>query len=83
MKIERDFYISEYKEQRELIKLAQLKLLEIKNILAINCLHESEFIQNYEWEHDDGYGSQKLLNGSKCCICGKIDWWHQKEFFKK
>lgn len=37
------------------------------------CSHS--LTQEYKWEWDNGYGSQKMLSGLLCLVCGKKNSW--------
>lgn len=68
-----------YLELRKLVselQREQNKRLEgIRLELAKNCSHPVEAVEPYRWEHDNGYGRQKMLDGLRCTICHFINHW--------
>lgn len=49
--------------------------------LAKACTHPEEFVTNYRWEHDNGYGRQSMHTGRICGICLKRDPWVTGNFY--
>lgn len=37
--------------------------------LVANCTHPAEFVVEYDWEWDNGYGRQAWRKGVRCTIC--------------
>lgn len=38
--------------------------------LSETCDHPTEYVADWEWEHDNGYGVQRRIKGKRCQICG-------------
>jgi hypothetical protein len=36
--------------------------------VAADCDHP--IVVDYQWEHDNGYGRQKMITGEQCTLCG-------------
>ena len=46
------------------------KLAAAKEALGNSCSHPPEVQVKFVWQHDNGYGRQKLLPGMRCELCG-------------
>lgn len=44
------------------------------------CDHSE--VEDYKWEHDNGYGRQSDHVGKRCRFCGWIDRWNDGKFYK-
>jgi len=44
-----------------------------RSVLAKNCKHPEEFVTDWDWEHDNGYGRQTKHIGKHCGICLKVN----------
>jgi hypothetical protein len=56
-------------------------VMECENIIAQLrpiCDHSKD--EPYEWEHDNGYGTQTWVTGKRCSHCGFIDYWSRGRF---
>lgn len=57
----------------------------LKTALKDGCVHPGEFVEEYRWMHDSGYGRQSWVTGLYCRLCGrKKSWkdmglWHDPE----
>lgn len=56
-----------YKRLSEQIKQAQ------EELARSGCTHPREEQEQYNWEHDNGYGRQTMHKGTKCGLCGETD----------
>ena len=45
------------------------RLTQARVKLVENCTHPAEFVVEYVWEHDNGYGRQARKKGVRCTIC--------------
>ncbi len=43
--------------------------------LVDGCDHPPEFVVDYRWEHDNGYGKQSWVTGKRCEICESTNNW--------
>jgi hypothetical protein len=43
--------------------------------LAADCDHPAQFVYDIQWEHDNGYGVQKMLPGKWCEVCNATQFW--------
>ena len=43
------------------------------SIIEKGCPHPEDFLNDYHWEWDNGYGRQEQRVGKRCSICEKID----------
>lgn len=59
---------------------AQENAEEMRKELATNCEHPADFIHDYPWEHDNGYGRQSRMIGKVCRICLRKDFWNSGRF---
>lgn len=50
------------------VELAR-KIAATRAKLAKHCTHPEEFVTDYPWEHDNGYGRQTKHVGKFCRIC--------------
>lgn len=66
-----------YARLKRLAAAASAKVEEQRKMLAADCQHPTEFVQDYEWEHDNGYGQQTMHTGLSCTICRKVNRWKQ------
>lgn len=48
---------------------------KIRVMLAANCKHDPEHVEDWPWEHDDGYGRQKMITGKRCRLCHARKCW--------
>lgn len=53
--------------ERNSAKRWAAKVKEIRELVIPNCTHSK--VEEYRWEHDDGYGSQKRMTGLQCVLC--------------
>lgn len=37
--------------------------------LALTCDHPDAYVEDWKWEHDNGYGRQNWNIGKQCTIC--------------
>ncbi len=50
------------------------KIAELRDGLKkAGCTHK--YTEEYSWEHDNGYGRQKMLHGLRCKLCRKVQHW--------
>jgi hypothetical protein len=54
-----------------------------RNRIAENCPHPIEYIKQYNWEHDSGYGVQTRMLGNECSICLMVDPYKSGNFHKR
>jgi hypothetical protein len=69
-----------YEQAKKVAFYANKKVEELKNRLATGCPHPKEHVKPYQWEHDNGYGRQSMVDGKHCSICGAIDSWGRGMF---
>lgn len=70
------------------VEIARLRarVAKARAKLVENCTHPAEFVVEYDWEHDNGYGRQAWKKGVRCTICdARCSWpgmstsWTKKE----
>ena len=73
-------FLSKEEELLNLIKNMQLmtasyveRINKLRAEIAAKCSHSTTM--SYTWEHDDGYGRQKMCEGRRCILCLKISYW--------
>lgn len=50
------------------------KIFELRSKLkAVGCSHS--LVEDFQWEHDDGYGRQKMITGDRCVLCKAEKHW--------
>ena len=54
------------------------KVTTARAALRSNCSHEIRYTAPYRWEHDNGYGRQRMVDGEYCKACGKEWPWGRK-----
>jgi|HubBroStandDraft_2_1064218.scaffolds.fasta_scaffold15851_4 hypothetical protein len=50
----------------------------VANLRRSGCDHAKA--EAYDWEHDNGYDTQRKVNGKQCIFCGYIDLWNRGHF---
>jgi hypothetical protein len=56
---------------------AQVEAEEIRKRLSEGCNHPEQFVEDWQWEHDNGYGRQTMVNGKMCKLCrARKHWTH-------
>ena len=58
------------------LKLATNQLRAARKTLKM-CTHPAYYIEDYIWEHDNGYGRQTKITGKCCTLCLKLQRWPQ------
>lgn len=51
------------------------ELKEARLVLGNFCSHPKEYVKEYNWEHDNGYGMQTMQQGLHCKLCGRKNPW--------
>lgn len=52
----------------------------LRNLLKDGCAHPAEFVEEYKWEHDNGYGRQTMITGKRCKLCFATNNWGSKHW---
>lgn len=55
----------------------------MRRLLAVKCEHPSDYVTEFQWEHDSGYGRQSMQRGQLCTICRKVDLWRNGYFIDR
>lgn len=67
--------LQKYARLRKALVRAEQALRAYEAELVPICDHPSEYVREYRWEHDNGYGRQTIINGKRCSICSAIKHW--------
>lgn len=65
-----DEQLRQYEALRKLSIEASEAFHAYKREIAKTCDHPAEYVDDWCWEHDNGYGVQRWVNGKRCRICG-------------
>lgn len=65
--------LARYKRALVSAHKANQRVSALRQELAADCQHPPEFVVEYRWEHDNGYGSQSMCTGRTCQVCGVKD----------
>jgi hypothetical protein len=57
------------------------KIRDLRTKLAQSCTHP--LTTRYMWEHDNGYGKQKMIEGLKCLLCKAEKPWSMSTLWNK
>ena len=60
---------SALKNLSKVSKRAGKRLSDAREKLGDSCTHPEKHVTTYRWEHDNGYGRQKWLEGLFCNLC--------------
>lgn len=62
-----------------------MKIAEARaRLYAVGCTHPKSHRRDYTWEHDNGYGRQKLIIGEQCNLCfAKRSWKNMKSRWRE
>lgn len=52
----------------------------LRQVLLDSKICDHSLVDNYEWEHDNGYGRQTMIKGKRCSYCWFIDLWDRGNF---
>lgn len=74
--------VAAYKRKVEELTELSRKVEKMRRKLAERCEHPSEFVKDYSWEHDNGYGRQTKMTGKWCHLCYGKDLWNSGTFSK-
>ncbi len=63
-------------KRRELYnKKLDKEIKDIRRELAIGCTHPEEMVSEFDWEWDNGYGTQRKKKGFLCSVCFRKNHW--------
>lgn len=51
--------------------------------LSKSCDHPDRYVMDWQWEHDNGYGRQTMIDGKRCGICGATKNWVSDTYWHK
>lgn len=54
---------------------AEANLERVRARVGKQCPHPEPYHKSYLWEHDDGYGRQRMVSGIRCDLCGATRPW--------
>lgn len=75
--------IRQYKRLQLRATAARGNLERFRKSLAQSCDHPADFVVDFEWEHDNGYGRQHMRRGKLCQICFKQDRWNDGRWYAR
>ena len=55
-----------------------MEISKIRKQLTPICDHSQTEV--YDWEHDNGYGRQTKMIGTRCIFCFKKDYWNRGQW---
>lgn len=56
-------------ELRREIRLLSRAEADLVTELKAECNHPASHVEDYHWEHDNGYGHQRRITGKSCKLC--------------
>lgn len=71
-KMEKDFLRAEASARRSYLKWDE-KIKKLRAEISKDCRHAQT--EEFNWEHDDGYGRQSRHTGLRCVFCLKVNHW--------
>lgn len=66
--------------RREEIGLLHAEISSITALLLLAGTCDHSKTEQYMWEHDTGYGVQRMIEGKRCSYCGCVDLWNRRAF---
>ena len=75
--------IKKYERLRLALRRAGREFREYEEKLAVNCNHPEQYVEPYQWEHDNGYGRQHMITGKVCTICRAKKLWESSDYWSK
>lgn len=69
-----------YERARDKVRHWAVKLEAARHALAQDCDHPEKYVDNYHWEHDNGYGRQTQRVGKICNICRAVRYYEHSEW---
>ena len=77
MRTAKDLQLDLIEKQKQFVLLSS-QINDLRNRLLEICDHADT--EEYKWEHDNGYGVQRMLTGKRCIYCLKVDYWNRGVF---
>lgn len=77
---ERRTRLKAYEHARDKVRHWAVKLDAARSALAKDCDHPMRYVDDYSWEHDNGYGRQTMRTGKLCGICHAVKYYEWSEW---